>query len=193
MFALRPLRPLVVAIALAASACATNITPPMERGVYAARGFCYQTPNCVNRYWRAAAPVRVHARVDPRSPVIATVAPGEWVTALDAQFRFLPLRGVVHTATDLDGARLEVGDVVYMLESRGDEVVIWRRGEYLLSNWGEGSASEPITWGPHPRDRRGAIAGWWFFIQLENGQTGWTEGGAFECVATDSRDEGCRG
>lgn len=158
-------RLVVVAIALVTGACATNIAPPMERGVYVAHGFCFEQPNCVRTHWRATGSVPVHTQVDPRSPVIATIAPGEWVTALDAQFRFLP---------------------------RGDNYVIWRRGEYLFTNWGASDANAPITWGPHPRDQRGAIAGWWFLVQLENGKIGWTEGGPFACIDAYSQDEGCR-
>ena len=185
-------RSLIVAISLLISACAhsSNEAPPLENGVYIARGVCFGEGECY-RHWRAFQPVQVHERPDPTSPVIATVAPDQWVEAIDGQYRFVPLRGVVHTATD--SPPLAVGDVVYMLEPLGEGYyVLWHRGEMPEHAWAEGEDGEPITWGSHAQAPAGAILGWWVQLRLESGQSGWVNDPEFECMGQLQGSSDCR-
>lgn len=185
-------RGLAFALALAVLGCAhaSGEGPPLENGVYVARGVCFGEGDCY-RYWRAFKPVQIHERADPASPVIATVAPEEWVEAIDGQLRFVPLRGIVHTATQ--SPPLAVGDVVYMLEPEGEGFyVLWRRGETLDHDWVSGDSNEPITWDTRVQSPAGAVLGWWVQLKLENGQTGWVNDPEFECMGQLQGSSDCR-
>ncbi len=171
-------------------ASASNETPPMEDGVYIARGICFGEGGCF-RYWRAYEPVELRERADPASPVIATVAPEEWVEAIDGQLRFMPLRGVVHTATETPP--LAVGDVVYMLEPEGEGFyVLWHNGQTIGHHWADGDEGEPITWDAEAPAPEGAVLGWWVQLRLENGQTGWVNDPRFECMGSLQGSVDCR-
>lgn len=172
-------------------ASAPDESPPLENGIYIARGVCFGEGGCF-RYWRAYEPVDIHERIDPASPVIATVAPDQWVEAVDGQLRFVPLRGVVHTATETPP--LAVGDVVYMLEPQGEGYyVLWARGQSPGHDWANGDEAEPITWdaeAPAPPD--GAVLGWWVQLRLEDGRTGWVNDPRFECMGPLQGSVDCR-
>ena len=184
-------RGIVIAMSLLVSGCAHNANeaPPLDNGVYVAgvscEGDCY-------RYWRASAPVAILARLDPASPVIATVAPDEWVEVVDGEYRFVPLRGVVHTATETPP--LAVGDVVYMLEQYGEGTYeLWHRGKTLLPPWDAGRDNEPITWDAARQAPLGVVLGWWVQLRLESGQTGWVElPSSFECMGSLQGSVDCR-
>lgn len=182
-----------VALALLLLGCApsSNELPPTENGAYVARGVCFGEGDCY-RHWRASAPVQLHERLDPASPVIATVAPGEWVEAIDGQLRLRPLRGVVKRATEKPP--LAVGDVVYMLEPLGEgDYALWRKGQALEHDWISGGDDEPITWDTSaPPAPAGAILGWWVQLKRENGQTGWVNEPKFECMGPLAGDTNCR-
>lgn len=183
---------MVAALSLFVIGCASasNETPPMEDGVYVARGICFGEGGCY-RYWRAYEPVEVHERADPASPVIATVAPDEWVEAIDGQLRFVPLRGVVHTATETPP--LAVGDVVYMLEPEGEGFyVLWHNGQTRGHDWASGDPNEPIAWDVERAAPARAVLGWWVQLRLENGQTGWVNDPRFECMGPLQGSVGCR-
>jgi hypothetical protein len=184
-------RGLAFALSLLAFGCATsNEAPPLQDGVYIARGVCFGEGECY-RYWRAYQAVEIRERPDPASPVIATVAPDEWVEAIDGQYRFVPLRGVVHTATA--APPLAVGDVVYMLEPLGEGYyVLWHRGETLGHDWASGDDGEPITWDAQADAPADAILGWWVQLKLENGQVGWVRDPAFECMGQLQGSANCR-
>lgn len=185
-------RGLAAALLLFVASCASVLdeAPPLENGVYVARGVCFGEGGC-NRYWRAYEPVEIHERADPASTVIATVAPDEWVEAIDGQLRFVPLRGVVHTATETPP--LAVGDVVYMLEPEGEGFyVLWHNGETPEHDWASGDPNEPITWDAEAAAPGGAVLGWWVQLKLENGQTGWVNDPRFECMGSLQGSEGCR-
>jgi hypothetical protein len=181
--------------------------PPMENGVYVAQGICFGEGGCPFKHWRVGKPVELHERLDPASPVVATLKPGEWVEPLEGQLRFVPQRGVVRTAHDLppvsDGTkthtpRLEVGDVVYQLEFEGEgEGVLWRRGERLT--WQEPETPEEeayIAWdaaSPGPPAPPDPTLGMWRRLRRENGgQTGWTQDTDFECMGPLAGDDNCR-
>lgn len=190
----RLVRALAVGISVLAAGCAltANEAPPLENGVYIVRGVCFGEGEC-NRYWRASATVDLRARPDPASPVVATVAPDEWVEAINGQYRFVPRRGVVHTATETPP--LAVGDVVYMLEPLGEgSYVLWRRGQTLDHDWAAGWDNEPITWDADAEAPRGAVLGSWVQLRLDNGQTGWIESPReFECMGPLQGSTDCRG
>jgi len=183
--------PAVLALFMGGCASVSNEAPPLENGVYVARGICFGEGGCY-RYWRAYDPVEVHDRADPASPVIATVAPDEWVEAIDGQLRFVPLRGVVHTATETPP--LAVGDVVYMLEPEGERFyVLWHRGRTVGHDWADGDSNEPITWDSALAAPDGVVLGWWVQLKLEDGRTGWVEGpSSFECMGPLQGSVGCR-
>lgn len=186
-----PVRSLALTLLLAACAPASNDAPPTENGVYIAHGVCFGEGGCF-KHWRAYEPVQVHEQLDPASPVIATVAPDEWVEAIDGQLRLVPLRGVVKTATK--NPPLAVGDVVYMLESEGEGFyVLWHKGKTVNHDWAEGDQNEPITWdkerAPAPA---GAIVGWWVQLKLANGKLGWVNDPRFECMGPLQGSANCR-
>lgn len=194
-------RPLALAIALFAAACATqaptvsNEAPPLDNGVYVANGICFGEWGCDFAHWRAAAAIALHERPDPASPIVARVALGDWVTPLEGQWRLPPVRGIVRAPFQSQDIQLTPGDVVYRLEPEGEGYhVFWLRGQRYTSQWIESEPDEPITFdaaqAPLPA---GAITGLWRRFQLENGQTGWAEDGPFECMSERSGDEGCRG
>jgi hypothetical protein len=123
--------------------------------------------------------------------VIATVAPEEWVEAIDGQLRFVPRRGVVRTGTETPP--LAVGDVVYMLEPLGEGFyVLWHRGETPEHDWAEGGPDEPITWDVESLEPVGAVLGWWVQLRLEDGQTGWVKDPQFECMGQLQGSSNCR-
>lgn len=188
----RLVRSVALAMSLLVFGCApaSNEAPPLQDGVYVARGVCFGEGGCY-RNWRAFKPVQIHQRPDPASPVVATVAPGEWVEAIDGQYRFAPQRGVVHTATAKPP--LAVGDVVYMLEPLGEGYyVLWHRGKTPEPDWAEGGDDEPITWEARPEPPPGAVIGWWVQLKRANGQSGWVNNPEFECMGQLAGDSNCR-
>jgi len=181
------------AMSLLALGCVHNASeaPPLDNGVYVVRGICFGEGGC-NRFWRASQPVQLLERPDPSSPVIATVAPEQWVEAIDGQYRFVPQRGVVHTATETPP--LGVGDVVYMLEPQGEGFyTLWHRGQTIDHDWTEGADNEPITWDAGAPPPPGAILGWWVQLRIEGGRTGWIESpSTFECMGPLQGSVDCR-
>lgn len=184
-------RGLAAALVLLAAGCApSNEAPPLEGGIYAVRGICFGEGECY-RHWRASTPVQVRERLDPASPVVATVAPGEWVEPVDGQLRLVPLRGVVRTATKTPP--LAVGDVVYMLEPLGEGFyVLWHKGTTPEHDWASGDPNEPIAWDEPTPPPAGAVTGWWVQLKLASGKLGWVKDPAFECMGQLQGSEGCR-
>lgn len=180
------------ALLLFVSGCApkSNEAPPMQGGVYVAKGICFGEGGCY-RHWRASNPVDIRKDVGPASPVIATVQPDEWVEAVDGELRLVPLRGVVHTATKTPP--LAVGDVVYMLEPLGEGAyVLWHKGTTTEHTWLEGDADEPITWDKPLPAQAGVVTGWWVKLKLADGRTGWVQDPSFECMGPLQGSSNCR-
>lgn len=174
---------------------ARDSAPPLEAGVYVARGICFGEGACF-RHWRAIDAVPLHAQADPASPVVATVAPGQWAEPMEGQFRLLPRRGVVQRATVADSITpaLAVGDMVYMLEPRGEGTyLLWHRGTTTVPDWTELSDQEPIRWDPPREAPPGVVLGWWVRLRTEAGATGWTLRPRFACMTKLGGDTGCRG
>ena len=172
-----------------------DTAPPLEAGVYVARGICFGEGACF-RHWRAIDAVPLHAQADPASPVVATVAPGQWVEPVEGQYRLLPRRGVVQRAAVADSAwpPLAAGDMVYMLEPRGEGTyLLWHRGTTTVPDWTELSDQEPIRWDPPPEAPPGVVLGWWVRLRTEAGATGWTLRPRFACMTKLGGDTGCRG
>lgn len=181
---------LLLSLALAGCSPSSNEAPPTENGVYIAQGICFGEGGCY-RHWRTSTPVQLRERLDPTSPVVATLTPGEWVEPVAGQLRFLPLRGVVKRATEKPP--LAVGDVVYMLEPLGEGFyVLWHKGQTPEHDWASGDENEPITWDKEPKAPPGALLGWWVKLKRENGQTGWAKEPNFECMGQLAGDENCR-
>lgn len=182
-----------VALSLLSLGCtpSSNETPPLENGVYVARGICFGEGDCY-RHWRASAPVQLRERLDPTSPIVATLTPGEWVEPTDGQLRLMPLRGVVNRATEKPP--LAVGDVVYRLEPLGEGFyVLWHKGRTHEPDWASGDEIEPITWDKKAHAApAGAILGWWVQLKRENGQSGWVKDPSFECMGSLAGDTNCR-
>lgn len=198
-----------LAMILALCACAQTApsdAPPMENGVYVAQGICFGEGGCPWKHWRAHQPVDVRERLDTASPVIATVAPGEWVEAVEGQLRMVPKRGVVRTAHDaqpmeVNGRtvtpRLEVGDAVYLLQSEGEgDFVIWHQGAFKFWHWPEDPEQEArIAWDPPAPapEATSSTLGWWVRVKLANGRSGWVKEPSFECMGPLAGDQDCRG
>lgn len=164
---------------------ASDELPPLDHGVYVAEGFCIGSEyGCTGEPWRATAANEVHERVDPASRVIATLAPGDRAWPIGGQLRLAPRRGVVNTEVDFgEQGRLELGDVVYMLEPEGEGTYALCRGRVFFSGWVEGDENEPITWEEEPLPLpAGAITGEWVQFRLEDGRTGWVVNRSFECA-----------
>jgi hypothetical protein len=186
-------RGLALALSLLVLGCSppSNEAPPLTDGVYIVRGICFGEGGC-NRHWRASAAVPLHERPDPASPIVATLASGEWVDPVDGQYRFVPLRGVVHTATTKPP--LAVGDVVYRLQPLGEGFyAFWHKGQTPEHDWAEGDPNEPIKWDEAPQDPPGVVLGWWVQLWRANGQTGWVkEPSSFECMGSLQGSANCR-
>lgn len=185
-----------------ASPAQSNDGPPTKNGVYIAEGICFGEGGCPWKHWRAYEPVKVHEQLDAASPIIATVAAGEWIEPVEGQLRLVPQRGVVRTAHDgltasLDGRtvtpRLEVGDVVYLLEPMGEgEFVMWRGGKSIYWRWPDNPEDEAfIAWDPPAA--AAPTLGWWVRVRLKNGRSGWVKEPRFECMGPLGGDENCRG
>jgi hypothetical protein len=169
--------------------------PPLEAGVYVVRGICFGEGACF-RHWRASAPVPLHAQADPASPVVATVPRGAWVEPVEGQYRLLPRRGVVQRAAVADSAwaPLAAGDVVYMLEPRGEgSYVLWHRGATTVPDWTELSDQEPIRWDPPREAPPGVVLGWWVRLKTAHGTAGWVRRPRLACMSKLGGDAGCRG
>jgi hypothetical protein len=178
-----------------AAPAASSPTPPPTDSVYVVRGICFGEGECF-RHWRASATVPLHAQADPASPVVATVPRGAWVEPVEGQYRLLPRRGVVQRAAVADSATppLAVGEVVYMLEPRGEGTyVLWHRGVTTVPDWTELSDQEPIRWDPPREAPPGVVLGWWVRLRLENGTTGWVQRPRFACMTKLGGESGCRG
>ena len=183
------------AVSIPPSSPVNDSAPPLEAGVYVARGICFGEGACF-RHWRAMDPVPLHAQPDPASPVVATVAPGAWVEPVEGQYRLLPRRGVGQRAAVADSAwpPLAAGDVVYMLEPRGEGTyVLWHRGATTVPDWTELSDEEPIRWDPPREAPPGVVLGWWVRLRTETGDTGWVRRPQFACMTKLGGDTGCRG
>ncbi len=164
---------------------ALNDGPPLENGVYVAHGICIGSEfECNDDPRQAVDAIAVHESLDPNSGVIAMLAPGAQFTPLEGQLRFVPRRGLVHTAMAFpDGRRLEIGDVVFMLEPGGEGTFhFWRRGEDFWSDWTEGDSIEPITWEPEPAIPPGAVTGEWVRVRMQDGRTGWIGNARTRCA-----------
>ena len=184
-----------VAPAVSSPAPPVDSAPPPTDSVYVVRGICFGEGECF-RHWRASAKVPLHAQADPASPVVATVPRGAWVEPVEGQYRLLPRRGVVQRAAVADSAMppLAVGEVVYMLEPRGEGTyVLWHRGVTTVPDWTELSDQEPIRWDPPREAPPGVVLGWWVRLRLENGTTGWVQRPRFACMTKLGGESGCRG
>lgn len=170
--------------------------PPVVNGFYEAQGSC-PFEGCALGELRARSSVELQAQPQPNAPVVATVAPGEWVNTVHSINRTRPARGVVTETIEIymsetETKRLEVGDVVYITDSYGEgEVELWRRGERLTYS------GESINWDFGSDEQRAADAaagaGWWIEVQRANGQRGWVFGGGdFDCLGYIDAAPACR-
>jgi hypothetical protein len=163
-----------------ASQATAGEAPPTVNGFYEYGGICPGEGGCTSFKWRALAPINIYERSDANSPIIAKLASGDRVEALDGLTRIVPRRGIVRTADQ----GLEPGDVVYLLESGGEgEFTLWRRGETRSWTWPYAPEKEAyIQWEPQAPD--GPMLGWWVKLRLADGRTGWVH---------KPRDFGCMG
>jgi len=163
--------------------------PPTQNGVYIVNGICFGEGGCPWKHWRSSEPTPVYQASDASSPVMANVAPGAWVETIEGQLRFVPRRGVVLTADQ----GLEVGDVIYLLESSGEgDFTIWRHGKSMDWHWPDDFDQNPtVRWDAPAPDT--PTSGWWVHVKLADGRTGWLHEPRFECMGPIAGDEGCRG
>lgn len=156
---------------------APDVPPPMRDGINE-HDAC-PTENCTLGPWRAKQDTAIHARIDPRSQVVATIPTGEWVVAERGVVRRMPNRGVVlQTANGL-----AAGDVVYLWDQEGDvKFSVWRRGDIVgglrdeLIRWDGGrllSMNPKAGWYDDDPNARDPGLGWWVLVKRANGQRGW--------------------
>jgi hypothetical protein len=176
--------------AAAATPAKPALMPPMENGVYVAKGVCFGEGYCYSN-WRANKIVQLRARPDPAAPIVATVKPKQWVEAVDGQLRLVPLRGVVRKT--IASPPMKKGDVVYMLEPQGEGFyMLWHKGRTVEHDWASGDPNEPIDWDKHAAPPNGAITGWWVQLKTKNGKMGWVKDPSFECMGQLAGDANCR-
>lgn len=144
---------------------------PTANGIYVQKDVC-PFEGCVYGAWHAVKPVRVYARPEASSAVIATTSPGDWVRAVTGEVHLTPLRGVINN--DRAGAGLRRGDVVWRLSFLGEgEFSVWRRGEVLTIDFLD------ADWA----DKSGIPTDWWVRVELGGGRRGWVQANdGFNCT-----------
>lgn len=143
---------------------AADVPPPKDiyAGSYEMTSDCH-VKGCAYGSTRFAAATPLRAIADARSPVIATIPPGECVDTESDALMQTPQRGVVLENTD----RFAAGDVIYLTSSEGEGFsTVWRRGEYLEHYWDE----VVVRWEDEPDH---PLAGYWMQVTRTNGQGGW--------------------
>ncbi len=158
--------------------------PPTIDGVYTFPG-CEGEGGCPFQNWRTLEPTIVLAEQSPTARVLATLAPGEWVSVEAVETRLVPVRGVVRGG----GEDLRAGEVVYQLEYEGEGYsAYWVRGERanldetVQVDWEQQVVSPAVQ----------ARLGLWARVRRQNGQVGWVHDTRFECMGQLAGDEGCR-
>jgi hypothetical protein len=166
------------------STAAASLAPP---GPYWVAGRLCGEDDCDNipGRWRAFAPVDLYAQPDGAAAIIARVALGEWISAIEKKTRYTPARGEVRVA----GAGLSVGDVVYgpfPSDEDGHEQV-WRAGQRVSI---ETDAETPqIDWAEPAAPARVM----WVRVARASGPGGWLRDPQdFACMGEHpAGDEGC--
>lgn len=158
--------------------------PPTIDGVYTFPD-CEGEGGCPFRNWRTIEPTIVLAEQSPAASVLATLAPGEWVSVEAVETRLVPVRGVVREG----GGNLRVGEVVYQLEYEGEGYsAYWVRGQRaslddsVQVDWEQQVVSPAVQ----------ARLGLWARVRRPNGQIGWVHDTRFECMGQLAGDADCR-
>lgn len=158
--------------------------PPTIDGVYTYPD-CEGEGGCPFRNWRTIEPTIMLAEQSPTARVLATLAPGEWVSVEAVETRLVPVRGVVRGGGD----SLPAGEVVYQLEYEGEGYsAYWVRGQRaslddsVQVDWEQQVVSPTVQ----------ATLGLWARVRRQNGQVGWVHETGFECMGQLAGDEGCR-
>ena len=158
--------------------------PPTTDGVYTFPG-CEGEGGCPFQNWRTLEPTLVLAEQSPTARVLATLAPGEWVSVEAVETRLVPVRGVVRGG----GEDLRAGEVVYQLEYEGEGYsAYWVRGQRaslddsVQVDWEQQVVSPAVQ----------AKLGLWARVRRQNGQVGWVHETRFECMGQLAGDEDCR-
>jgi len=168
----------------ASSDVAAAAPPPTSAGVYV-YGDCEGEGGCPNRNWRTREPTPMLVAQSKTSNVLATLAPGEWVTVETVETRLIPVRGVVRAG----GQNLRAGEVVYQLEYEGEGVSnYWVRGAPASL-----PESVQVDWDPQGKPPAAeATLGLWARVKRQDGQVGWVHAPQFECMGKLAGDENCR-
>lgn len=179
--------------------------PPVGAdGLYNNMGSCPGEGCSVSPWQRVRTQTSLRDQPTPAATVVATLAEGEWVRALNSVNRWRPARGVVVDEAQAQyymngGAPLHLGDVVYSIDYEGEGfVTLWRRGDNV--SWydpgGEESAVGGIRWDPIDSLQRDADttngAGFWLQVQREDGRIGWVKGETVECLSGMDPTDACR-
>ena len=119
------------------------------------------------------------------SPVLATIAPDEWVESLGAEDRLVPIAGTDRAT----------GDVVYRLGYEGEGCfTLWNKGQ--LSGWCDDDgdlSNDSVIWSA-PADSADTSLGFWVEVKRANGQQGWLSddsNGSIACTGYQDRDPDC--
>lgn len=176
----------------------TDAGPPLTDGFYVVPNAC-PGEGCELGAWIATKPGELREQADEAAPVVAQIAPGENVDAIESVLRLKPVRGVVFRADDT----LAVGDVIYLLDAQGEgEFNLWRRGETLSWTWpsenaGSVDESTGVHWDRAEADwatnaPRGPLEGWWVKLRTTHGATGWARADGYECRPVPEHPEHCQ-
>lgn len=160
--------------------------PPVANGFYEPVDNTCSEGGCPDV--RTDAAIELRDRPHPDAAVIGSTTAGEWVAWVGNYYRMRPTRGVVVRAPEAGRVRLNIGDVVYIIDDRAvddyPEWTVWVRGEIFYYNPDE---DEPdyISWDFPSEERRAADytagAGEWFEVRRANGERGFAPKDKFSC------------
>jgi hypothetical protein len=159
--------------------------PPTVNGVFVDKGACPGEGCYLQGRIKAREAVSLYQDKRTDSPVLATIAPDEWVEILGTEDRLIPLAGTDRAT----------GDVVYRLGYEGEGCfTLWNKGQ--LSGWCDDDgdlSNDSVIWSA-PADSADTSLGFWVEVKRANGQTGWLgddSDGSLACTGYQDRDPDC--
>lgn len=175
--------------------------PPVDAdGFHDNMGSCPGEGCSISTWQRVKGPTELREQPSRAARVVATLSEGEWVRAESSVNRVRPNRGVVVDEAQAQyyvngGGTFHVGDVVYSIDYEGEGfVTLWRRGD-RISWYDAGEQGSGIRWDTKAPEQTAADdangAGFWLQVQRGNGQIGWADAGAMECLGAMDPTEAC--
>jgi hypothetical protein len=128
---------------------------------------------CIYRQWRTEKATAIHEQADDGSPVVFSLKPGEWVTAITSFVVTEP--GIFEFKqdgkTDESASRFSKGAKVYLYTSYGEGgYKAWFNGKFINFDLPGANDGEIVK---EPKET------WWVHLRNSNNQEGWTSEGRF--------------